>query len=317
MIVFRSVEERPEGLPETAVAIGNFDGVHIGHARVIREAVQLARERRVAPAVLTFDPHPAAVLNPARAPKLIMTVPQRLAALQAMGVEYVFALPFSLEFSRLSPREFVSTCLTGALRARIVLVGDDFRFGHGRAGDASTLSALGLEVRLAHPVLWRKVRASSSAIREYVAGGKVSRAARLLGRPFELTGPVVKGQGIGSKQTVPTLNLAAENQLLPADGVYVTRTTDAGTGRLWRSITNVGNRPTFDGRERTVETFLLDPFSEPKPERIEVAFLRYVRAERKFATPEELRTQILRDVEFANRLHGRLARLKCATPPGE
>jgi riboflavin kinase/FMN adenylyltransferase len=157
--------------------------------------------------------------------------------------------------------------------------------------------------------MWRGVRASSTAIRDLVAAGKVNRAARLLGRPFALTGPVVKGQGIGSRQTVPTLNLAPENELLPADGVYVTRATDPATNRSWRSITNIGNRPTFGGAERTVETFLLEPFTEPAPERIDVDFLRYVRAERKFATPEELKAQIFRDVAVATRLHRRLAPL--------
>ena len=309
MIVFRSAAERPEGLTDTAVAIGNFDGVHIGHAKVLGQTVALARERGLAPAVLTFDPHPAAVLNPARAPRLIMTVPQRLAALQALGIQYVFALPFSAEFSRLAPGEFVSQCLVAALRAKAVLVGDDFRFGHDRAGNVDTLRQLGLEVQPAPAVLWRGVRASSTAIRGLISTGAVNRAARLLGRPFSLVGAVVNGQGIGSRQTVPTLNLEPENELLPADGVYVTRTLEPATGQRWRSITNIGNRPTFGGAERTFETFLLEPFSEPTPERIEVAFLRYVRSERRFESPEELRAQIIRDAAAANRLHRRLERL--------
>jgi riboflavin kinase/FMN adenylyltransferase len=312
MKVFSSASDRPAGLPETVVAMGSFDGVHIGHQKVIRDAVALAGKRGMAAAVLTFDPHPAMVLNAARAPKLIMTLAQRLAALEALGVEYVFAMPFSAAIAQLTPAEFVETFLTGALRARIVFVGDDFRFGHKRAGDVSTLRDLGLEVHPAHPVMWRGARVSSTAIRDLVAAGKVNRAARLLGRPFALTGPVVKGQGIGSRQTVPTLNLAPENELLPGDGVYVTRTTNPATNRCWRSITNIGNRPTFEGVERSVETFLLEPFTEPAPERIDVDFLRYVRAERKFATPEELKAQIFRDVAVANRLHQRLAHLSAA-----
>jgi riboflavin kinase/FMN adenylyltransferase len=313
MTVFRSPADRPAGLPETAVAIGNFDGVHIGHASVIRQAVNLARDRGLAAAVLTFDPHPAAVLNPARAPRLIMTLAQRLAALESLGVQHVFVAPFSVEFAAQTPGEFVDHCLRAALNARIVLVGDDFRFGHDRAGDVATLRQLGLEVHPAAAIGFRGSRASSTGIRTLVAAGNVSRAARFLGRPFTLTGLVVKGQGIGSIQTVPTLNLAPENQLLPADGVYVTCTTDTFTGQRWRSITNIGVRPTFDGAGRTVETFLLDPFSEPAPARIEVAFLRYVRQERKFPTPEDLRAQIFRDVALANRLHRRLQRLQPAS----
>jgi riboflavin kinase/FMN adenylyltransferase len=312
MKVFSSASDRPAGLPETVVAMGSFDGVHIGHQKVIGDSVALARESGLAAAVLTFDPHPAVVLNPARAPKLIMTLAQRLAALEALRVEYVFAMPFSAGIAQLTPTEFVETFLAGALRARVVFVGDDFRFGHKRAGDVSTLRNLGLEVHPAHPVMWRGVRASSTAIRELVAVGKVNRAARLLGRPIALTGPVVRGQGIGAKQTVPTLNLAPENELTAADGVYVTRTTDPATNRCWRSVTNIGNRPTFGGVDRTVETFLLEPFTELPPERIDVEFLRYIRAERKFATPEELKAQIFRDVAVANRLHRRLARLVAA-----
>ena len=311
MIIFRSAAERPLDLPSSVVAIGNFDGVHIGHATVIRRAVALARERGLAAAVLTFDPHPAAILNPAFAPKLIMTVAQRLRHLCALGVDCVYVVPFSLDFARLTPAEFVEQCLIQALRASVVLVGGDFRFGHRRAGNVDTMRDLGLEVEPVWPVLFRGIRASSTAIRDLVEAGKVNRAARLLGRPFSLRGPVVKGQGVGSRQTVPTLNLAPENALLPADGVYVTRTSNR-----WKSITNIGHRPTFGGMERTVETFLLDPFSEPAPDRIEVEFLRYVRAERKFDTPEELRSQIMLDVKSANSLHRHLQRLSTAKRNG-
>ena len=308
MTIFHGVADRPADMPETAVAIGNFDGVHVGHAAVIRSAVALAAERGLAPAVLTFDPHPAQVLHPERAPKLIMTMPQRLAGLAALGVEYVCVVQFSAEFARLSPAEFVDQCLAQALRAKLVLVGEEFRFGHRRSGSVATLRDLGVEVQPLSPVEWRSARAGSTPIRELLEAGQVSRAARLLGRPFALLGPVIKGQGIGSKQTVPTLNLAPENALLPGDGVYVTRTTDVATGG--RSITNIGNRPTFGGTERTVETFLLDPFSEPTPDRIEVGFLRYVRTERKFDKPEELKAQILRDVAVAMKLHRRLDNMK-------
>jgi riboflavin kinase/FMN adenylyltransferase len=185
-----------------------------------------------------------------------------------------------------------------------VIVGEDFRFGHKQAGDIATLRALGaslgFEVESAGAILRRGERISSTAIRKLIEAGKVSRACRLLGEPFALEGKVVPGHGIGKKQTVPTLNLAPENELLPKTGVYVTR-----TNRM-RSITNVGYRPTFDGHDLTVETFLLDPLPDPPPDRIEVSFLWYIRDERKFDTPELLRAQILKDVAFAKRLHTRL-----------
>jgi riboflavin kinase/FMN adenylyltransferase len=152
-------------------------------------------------------------------------------------------------------------------------------------------------------------RVSSTRIRKLVADGAASRACRMLGAPFALEGVVVKGQGIGSKQTVPTLNLAPSNEVLPKTGVYVTRTRDLKSGRRWNSITNVGYRPTFDGEGLTVETFLLDPLTDPHPEHIEVSFLSFVRKERKFETPEALKTRILRDAAAAKRLHRRLTKL--------
>ena len=154
-------------------------------------------------------------------------------------------------------------------------------------------------------ILQRGERISSTGGRKFVETGAVSRACRMLGAPFALEGPVVKGHGIGAKQTVPTLNLAPENELLPATGVYVTRTQDLDSARGWKSITNVGLRPTFEGRNLTVETFLLDPFDGNTPDQIEVSFLRFVREERKFETPELLRAQIMKDVGVANLVHRR------------
>jgi riboflavin kinase / FMN adenylyltransferase len=169
---------------------------------------------------------------------------------------------------------------------------------------------MGFELAPVSPILGRAGRVSSTAIRGMIAAGRASRACRCMGAYFALEGPVVHGYGIGSKQTVPTLNLAPENELLPGNGVYVTRTRDESTQSEWRSITNVGYRPTFDGREQTIETFLLDPPPPEAPARIEVSFLAFVREERKFETPEALKAQIFRDVGAAKRFHRRLALLR-------
>jgi riboflavin kinase/FMN adenylyltransferase len=169
---------------------------------------------------------------------------------------------------------------------------------------------LGFEVESAGTIQRRGARISSTAVRKLVEAGQVSKACRMLGAPFALEGAVVTGHGIGRAQTVPTLNLAPENELLPAVGVYVTETWDEGRGRRWKSITNVGYRPTFDGQGLSVETFLLEPFEGETPERIEVSFLRFVREERKFDSPELLRAQIMRDVAVAQRVHRRLGRLR-------
>ncbi|MES1262270.1 MAG: bifunctional riboflavin kinase/FMN adenylyltransferase, partial [Acidobacteriota bacterium] len=264
--------------------------------------------------VLTFDPHPARVLAPSRAPRLITTIGQRLRRFEAEGIEATLLLPFSVEFAKLSPEEFAGRILAQTLRARSVMVGEDFRFGYKQSGDIATLrslgATLGFEVEPVPAITARGERVSSTAIRGLIATGRVSKACRMMAAPFALEGPVVHGYGIGSKQTVPTLNLAAENELLPKNGVYVTRTRDEASGAEWRSITNVGFRPTFEGRELTIETFLLDPPPAAAPARIEVNFLAFVRDERKFETAEALKAQILRDVGAANRFHRRAARLR-------
>src|SRR5579863_5995680 len=310
MKIFRSSAEVPESFGPSVVTIGNFDGVHIGHRQIMRRVVALAREKGCIPTVLTFDPHPARVLAPERAPRLLMTVDQRLRSMEAEGIEAVLLIPFSLEFAKLTPEEFVEQVLAGALKARVVLVGEDFRFGHRQAGNLDTLRELGMRfgftLEEVPSIARRGERVSSTMIRKLVADGAVSRACRMLGAPFALEGAVVRGQGIGSKQTVPTLNMAPENEVLPKTGVYVTRTQDPESKQMWNSITNVGYRPTFEGEGLTVETFLLEPIKDEHPARVEVSFLHFVRDERKFETAAALKDQIMRDVAVAKRLHKRL-----------
>jgi riboflavin kinase/FMN adenylyltransferase len=317
MKIFRSSAEVPETFGPSIVTIGNFDGVHAGHRQIMRRVAALAREKGCVPTVLTFDPHPARVLAPDRAPKLLMTMDQRLRGMEREGIEAVFAIPFSLEFAKWTPEEFAERILAGALKARVVLVGEDFRFGHRQAGNLDTLRELGghfgFTLEAVPGISRRGERISSTIIRKLVVEGAVSRACRMLGTPFALEGDVVRGQGIGSKQTVPTLNLSPQNEVLPKTGVYVTRTLDLQSARQWNSITNVGYRPTFEGRGLTVETFLLDPLPGPLDDthlkHIEVSFLSFVRDERKFDTPEALKKQILRDAGVAGRLHRRLNQL--------
>lgn len=313
MKVFRSPAEVPVSLGPSVVAIGNFDGVHAGHRQILRRVVELARAKACTPAVLTFDPHPARVLAPDRAPKLLMTIDQRLRSMEAEGIEAVLLLPFSLDFAKLTPEQFADAVLAKTLRTRMVLVGEDFRFGYKQSGNIDTLrmlgERLGFELEAVTGIARRGERISSTGIRKLVTTGAVSRACHMLGAPFTLEGKVVQGQGIGSSQTVPTLNLAPLNEVLPGNGVYVTRTRDLDSKRAWKSITNVGCRPTFEGEGLTIETFLLEPPGPVTPARIEVSFLRFVRDERKFQSPEALKAQILRDVAVAIRLHRRLAKL--------
>jgi riboflavin kinase/FMN adenylyltransferase len=273
--------------------------------------VEIARQRGWKPAVLTFNPHPAKIVAPDRAPRIIMTLDQRAAVMNSIGIEEVLMLPFTPEVSRWTPEEFVKTVLVDAMQVRAVLVGEDFRFGHKQAGDTGMLTELGekygFEVDPITPVNVRAERVSSSLVRKRVCTGLVNRACRLLGRPFALEGVVVKGHGIGAKQTVPTLNLQPLTEVWPADGVYVTRTRDLNSTRTWKSITNVGKRPTFGGEDTSIETYLLDPLEGERPDQLRLEFLWRVRDERKFATPADLKAQILRDVGVAQKYFQRVA----------
>ena len=301
--IFRSVDEARSRFGPCALSIGNFDGVHIGHQALLSEMTAFASETGLAPAVLTFYPHPTVVVAPDRTPPMISTLDQRLWLLGAAGATRILVLAFTPEVARLSPEEFVREILVGALETKAVFVGQNFHFGHKQAGTPDTLRVLGAELgfmtRFIKPITWRGETVSSSAIRQYLGQGNVSRAGRLLGRCFSLEGAVVEGRGVGSKQTVPTLNLRpAAGQLVPR-GVYITETHEPSSARRWGSITNCGVRPTFGGDELTIETFLLSPLEGAAPQEIEVRFRRFVREERQFPTPEALKAQIFKDMARA------------------
>jgi len=319
--IFRSLGEARHGFAPSAVTIGNFDGVHAGHRELMRRTVRLARELGVKPSALTFHPHPATVVAPERAPLLLSTPDERCALMAAEGIEQVLIMPFDETISHLSPEQFFRQVLVDALGARAVIVGENFRFGYRQSGSTEDLRRLaaqhGVRAEIVPLLECRGVRVSSSEIRRLLAEGNVSRANRLLERPYSIAGSVVPGAGRGAREVVPTLNLETSSledsaSALPQSGVYVTRTEDLDADRRWNSITNIGYRPTFDGRHLTIETYLLDPFEPPSPRRIRLEFLRRLRAERKFASAEELRAQIAADVEAAKAFFRRLERFRPA-----
>jgi riboflavin kinase/FMN adenylyltransferase len=304
----------PASVGPSAVTIGIFDGVHAGHRQLLRTTVVIAKERGLNPVALTFDPHPAAVVAPGRVPRMLMSLEQRCEAILAQGIEHILILHFDAAVARVSPEEFAVRYLRDGLGARAVLVGEKFRFGCGQAGDTAALErygeSLGWEAHILVRVRMRGRIVSSTEIRNSIGGGDVSLAARLLARPYALDGEVVRGRGIGSQQTVPTLNLQTSAEVVPHSGVYITETTDLESARCWHSITNVGYRPTFDASAPalSIETFLLDPLEGPAPARIRVQFLRRVREERKFESAAALKAQILRDVERAQTFFRRCGR---------
>uniref|UniRef100_Q027I4 Riboflavin biosynthesis protein n=1 Tax=Solibacter usitatus (strain Ellin6076) TaxID=234267 RepID=Q027I4_SOLUE len=304
MQVYRSLAEIPRDFGPSAVTIGNFDGVHFGHRQILRRVKAIADEHGWKATVLTFDPHPTRIVAPDRTPPLLTSPEARATLMAEEGIENVLILPFTPELALLMPEEFVRRLLVEAMGARAVLVGDNFRFGHKAAGNVAVLADLGKRMGFTTEVVpaisCRGRMVSSSGIREMIRAGNVSLAARFLLHPYGMEGQVVSGRGVGSKQTVPTLNLATPAEVIPASGVYITYTRDLDAAREWRSITNVGYRPTFGASDQlTIETFLLDALEGETPARIRVEFLRRVREERKFDTPESLRAQILKDVRTA------------------
>jgi riboflavin kinase / FMN adenylyltransferase len=310
-MIYRSLSEIPTDFGPCAMSIGNFDGVHRGHQQILKRVGEIARAESWRSAVLTFDPHPAKLVAPTGAPPLLTTPEQRAELMEREGIEEILIVPFDSAIAQLTPEAFAREILVDKLRAREILVGENFRFGYKASGDTQTLQALGekyrFETEVVPTVTCRYRTISSSEIRRAIQSGEVSQAWRMLGRPYSLEGEIVHGAGIGSKQTVPTLNLDTKAEVLPKTGVYVTRTHDLSSPREWPSITNVGYRPTFNGHGLTIETFLLAPLVGVSPTKISVDFLRWIREERKFDTPEALKSQILRDVSRAQTFHRRAA----------
>ncbi len=301
--IFRTFDEARGNFGPCALAIGNFDGVHIGHQALIGEAIRLAQDQGLVPAVLTFDPHPTAVVAPDRVPPLICTMGERFRLLGKVGVQRIFVLQFSAELARLTPEEFVSAILVDLLQTKAVFVGDNFRFGYRQSGTTDVFAALGRAYSFAtsflKPIEFRGRVVSSTEIRTDLAADKVVQAARLLGRCYSVEGPVVHGRGIGSRKTVPTLNLKPQTDLVVPPGIFVTETIERETGRRWPSVTSCGYNPTFGATDLTVETYLLDDLLGATPASIEVRFRHFLRPEETYPTAEALRAQILRDVKRA------------------
>jgi len=314
ILLFNSADEWLERLGEsragTVLTIGNFDGVHVGHQKILRDVVEPAAaaggdsrgaQKDPLPAVLTFYPHPARVLRPQQAPSLLQTLPQRLADFAAIGIGAAMVLKFDTDLAQASAEDFVKKYLVAAMRARAVLVGATFRFGHKQVGDVELLRELGrrwgFEVVIVTPVIDGGDVVSSTAIREAVRGGRVEDARRMLGRPFALVGEIRPGTGQGRKLVVPTLNLATEQETLPKTGVYVTETVLSGG--TYRSVTNVGVRPTFDGKRLAIESHLFDFAEALTAGLMKVRFLQRLRDEQKFSGPEALREQVLKDIARA------------------
>jgi len=305
MQVFRNPDEVSRRLGRTAVSIGNFDGVHLGHRYILDRLKDSSARRSVRSVVVTFDPHPLRCLRPEACPRLITPLETRLELLAETGIDAVVVLPFTEELSRMRAAEFATIIIRDALGAVEVHEGSNFRFGYRAEGGIAELSslgqALGFDVIIHAPCRVRGITCSSSKIRELISHGEIGIARKLLGHGFFIDSTPAHGRGIGSTLTVPTINLAPYPELLPANGVYVTRLR---VGDEWLdAVTNVGNRPTFGADSFTVESHLLSfhPVLLEDTTRLRLLFCRRLREERKWPSPEALKAQIMRDVAQAKR----------------
>jgi riboflavin kinase/FMN adenylyltransferase len=304
-MVYRSMAAIPQGLGATVVTIGNFDGVHCGHRAVIASVVARARELRCKAVLVTFDPHPAVVLRPDKAPKLITPLPEKLRLLCELGLDAVVVLPFDGELARTTARQFAAGLLHDRLHAVEVHEGENFRFGYQAAADIGGLvelgQQLGFAVKTYEPVWVDGAPVSSSRIRAAIAGGQMTLARHLLGRTFSVCSTPARGRGYGTKYAVPTVNLATYEGLLPENGVYVTEML-IGSERF-DGVTNVGNRPTFGEDSFAVESYLLrfHPITLDETTPLRLTFLHRLRGERKWPSPEALKAQIDLDVRRAER----------------
>ena len=305
MQIARSLTELDFSGP-SVVTIGNFDGVHCGHRMVIASVLERARALNASAIAVTFDPHPAHVLHTASRLPLITPLEEKLRLLAETGLDQVLVLPFTDELRHWTARHFAERVLRDALHAVEVHEGETFRFGYQAETDIAGLSELGRElgfgVKAYVPCIARGAAISSSRIRALIAAGNLHEARALLGRSFSIRSTPASGRGYGTRYAVPTINLAPYPELLPAHGVYVT-TLRIGDDRVFRGVTNVGNRPTFGADSFAVESHLLEfepvDLSETTP--LELTFLRRLRAERRFESTEALRDQIQRDVRRALR----------------
>jgi riboflavin kinase/FMN adenylyltransferase len=305
MQVFRKLEEVPAQLGPTVVSVGNFDGVHVAHQAVVRHMAERAHAIGGKAVAVTFDPHPLRILRPDSAPKLLTPLEIKLQLLEQTKVDAVLVLPFTRDLSLMPAHDFARQVLVDALHAREVHEGYNFHFGHKAEGNVETLAAfgreMGFDVHTYSELMLRGHHVSSSEIRKLVAEGRVERARALLGRPFSILSSPGRGRGYGTRYTVPTVNLARYDELIPANGVYITRLRI--NGECFDAVTNVGVRPTFGPDSFAIESHLLN-FHEIEllaQTEVELIFLKRLREERKFESIEALKEQIGRDVQKAQR----------------
>jgi riboflavin kinase / FMN adenylyltransferase len=308
MKVLRAIDELSSLPGSTHLAIGVFDGLHVGHQAVIGRALESARQSSGHAVVVTFDPHPVRVLRPEKAPRLLTSTRHKVRLIEKLGVDAVLLLEFTLEFSKTAPEIFIEQLARAARHLKQICVGQEWTFGANRSGSIRLLEKmapkLGFHVASVAPILVDQRVVSSTLIRSAVEGGDLQSAAKYLGRDFTILGTVTQGRQLGRRLGFPTANLQAHNELFPPDGVYVAKAWFRE--QEYGGVVNIGIRPTIENEsgERTLELHLFDFDQQIYGEDIEVAFVQYLRAEKKFAGVDELQRQIRRDAELARQIYG-------------
>ena len=302
-------DPRPARWSHPVLALGNFDGVHRGHRKILDRVRRVASERGATSVVMTFDPHPPRVVRPDKAPQLLMTKTQRLEALDRAGIACVAVVRFTHELSEWAPETFVRTVLADWLRVSEVWVGANFLFGHGRSGNFSLLRTLGQQhgfrADKIDPVRYKDFVVSSTRIRRLVAEARMDEAGALLGHPYFLDGTIVEGRKRGQTIGFPTANMTTENELIPPHGVYATTMTIDGL--VHAGLTNIGIRPTFNETEPTIETHLLRYSGDLYGRHVRLSFVQRLRDERRFDNVDALRAQIEADRLRADHLFSRIS----------
>ena len=293
----KNLEDIPIPPDNCAVAIGNFDGIHLGHRKILQALTLEAKNHGLYPLLVTFHPHPATILN-SRKIELLQTIEQRMNEIKKFGVQMTVLLSFDSRFALTTAEDFIRTIILQKLRSKIVIVGENFRFGRNREGDVQRLyemaSRYGFSVRSIPPVSIQGSVVSSSSIRQLLHSGKIDKANTLLGRPYEIEGTVVRGKSRGKRLGFPTANIHSLNDIVPP-GVFISK---VGIGsELFEAVTHVGSKPTFDEEEVMVESYIIDYNDSLYKKRLRVLFLQKIREAMKFETPEMLSLQIKKDLE--------------------
>jgi riboflavin kinase/FMN adenylyltransferase len=305
MEVIHGIDKIKRKFRNPVITIGNFDGVHIGHLSLFQRVKDLAETMGGESIVITFYPHPIKVLSPSNGPPLITSHEQKVHLIEAAGIDVFIVIQFTPEFATMNASDFVQEIIHAKIGARAVVVGPDYRFGHKREGDIPALTRMGrelnFEVHVVPDITLNGVEVSSSTIREFVTVGDLKRAREMLGRDYQVAGRVVRGRDRGGRLLgFPTANLQLIEELTPKPGVYATEVVIEG--QLYDGATNIGYSPTFKNGAFSVETYILDFSEDVYGKVIQVRFIKRLRDEKTFSSPEELSLQIQKDVDLAREI---------------